>query len=449
MKLDNKRTILVGFAFLAISAFWQVYDNIIPLILKYFFGIGDTLSGAIMALDNIFALIMLPIFGAWSDRISHRRGKRTPFIFIGTILAVIFMLMLPEAANSRNVIWFVGALFMTLISMSIFRSPAVSLMPDVTPKPLRSKGNAIINLMGAVGIIMALGLIMVLVGDGNTPDYEPLFISIAVIMVAALLIILFKVDENKMVAQRIAQEKAWGISDEGDGEEDEQKAAGKEPGSGNNAGSQPGSGNAKLPGPVKKSLIFLLLSVAFWYMAYNAVTTAFSKYATEMWGMEGGDFAGAPMVASVGALVSFIPVGVVSSRLGRKKVILFGVALLAASFFTGFLFKTPNFAVNIVFFLVGVAWASINVNSYPMVVEMCKGDDIGKFTGMYYTFSMAAQVLTPVLSGAFLEHIGYWTLFPYATAFSVIAFLTMLMVKHGDSKPIPARNKLEAFDIDD
>ena len=449
MKLDNKRTILVGFAFLAISAFWQVYDNIIPLILKYFFGIGDTSQGAIMALDNIFALIMLPIFGAWSDRISHRRGKRTPFIFIGTILAVIFMLMLPEAANSRNVIWFVGALFMTLISMSIFRSPAVSLMPDVTPKPLRSKGNAIINLMGAVGIIMALGLIMVLVGDGNTPDYEPLFISIAVIMVAALLIILFKVDENKMVAQRIAQEKAWGISDEGDGEEDEQKAAGKEPGSGNNAGSQPGSGNAKLPGPVKKSLIFLLLSVAFWYMAYNAVTTAFSKYATEMWGMEGGDFAGALMVASVGALVSFIPVGVVSSRLGRKKVILFGVALLAASFFTGFLFKTPNFAVNIVFFLVGVAWASINVNSYPMVVEMCKGDDIGKFTGMYYTFSMAAQVLTPVLSGAFLEHIGYWTLFPYATAFSVIAFLTMLMVKHGDSKPIPARNKLEAFDIDD
>lgn len=431
MKLDNKKTIIVGFAFLAISAFWQVYDNIIPLILKYFFGIGDTLSGAIMALDNIFALIMLPIFGAWSDRVNHKRGKRTPFIFVGTVLAVIFMLMLPEAANSRNVVWFVIALLMTLISMSIFRSPAVSLMPDVTPKPLRSKGNAIINLMGAIGIIMALGLIMVLVGDGNTPDYEPLFISIAVIMVIALLIILFKVDENKMVAERIAQEEEWGISDDADDER------------------QPGSKETKLAGPVKKSLIFLLLSVSFWYMAYNAVTTAFSKYATEMWGMEGGSFAGALMVASIGALVSFIPVGIVSSRLGRKKVILFGVALLAASFFTGFLFKTPNFAINIVFFLVGVAWASINVNSYPMVVEMCKGDDIGKFTGMYYTFSMAAQVLTPVLSGAFLEHIGYWTLFPYAAVFSAIAFMTMLMVKHGDSKPLPAKNKLEAFDIDD
>lgn len=427
MKLDNKKTILVGFAFLAISAFWQVYDNIIPLILKYFFHIGDTLSGAIMALDNIFALIMLPIFGAWSDRINHKRGKRTPFIFVGTILSVVFMLMLPAAANGRNLVLFVGALLMTLISMSIFRSPAVSLMPDVTPKPLRSKGNAIINLMGAIGIIMALGLIMVLVGDGQTPNYEPLFISIAVIMVISLVILLFKVDENKMVAERIETEREWGISDE---EEEEE------------------GGDGKLSGPVKRSLIFLLLSVSLWYMAYNAVTTAFSKYATQMWGMEGGSFAGALMVASVGALVSFIPVGIISSKLGRKKVILFGVALLAASFFTGFLFKTPNFAINIMFFLVGVAWASINVNSYPMVVEMCKGSDIGKFTGMYYTFSMAAQVLTPVLSGAFLEHVGYWTLFPYAAVFSALAFLTMLMVKHGDSKPV-ARGKLEAFDVDD
>ena len=206
MKLDNKMTITVGFAFLAISAFWQVYDNIIPLILKYFFEIGDTASGAIMALDNIFALIMLPIFGAWSDKINHRRGKRTPFIFVGTILAVIFMLLLPAAANGRNLIFFIAALLMTLVSMSIFRSPAVSLMPDVTPKPLRSKGNAIINLMGAIGIILALGLIMVLVGEGETPNYEPLFISVAVIMVISLLVILFMVDENKMVAEWIEPE---------------------------------------------------------------------------------------------------------------------------------------------------------------------------------------------------------------------------------------------------
>ena len=370
MKLDNKKTVLVGFAFLAISAFWQMYDSIIPLILKYFFGIGDTLSGGIMALDNIFALILLPVFGAWSDRVNSKRGKRTPFILVGTILSVVFMLILPAAANGHNLTLFIVILLATLISMSIYRSPAVSLMPDVTPKPLRSKGNAIINLMGAIGIIMALGLIMLLVGEGQTPDYEPVFISIAVIMVISLLIVLFKVDENKMSAERIAEEKRWGIIEEET--EDE-------------------SGGARLSAPVRKSLIFLLFSVAFWYMAYNAVTTAFSRYASEMWGMEGGSFAGALMVASVGALVSFIPVGIVSSRFGRKKVILFGVVLLGLSFFAGFLFKQPNFAVNIVFFLVGVAWASINVNSYPMVVEMCRGSDIGKFTGTYYTFSMAAQ----------------------------------------------------------
>lgn len=428
MKLDNKRTILVGFAFMAISAFWQVYDNIIPLILKYSFEIGDTMSGAIMAMDNIFALIMLPIFGAWSDKISHKKGKRTPFIFVGTILAVIFMTFLPIAANMRNLVFFIIALLFTLMSMSIYRSPAVSLMPDVTPKPLRSKGNALINLMGAVGTIAALGLVMFLVGEGETPNYQPLFAAVAVIMIVALIVVLTKVDENKFVEERIAVEKEYGIADE---DEDD------------------GSGDAKLPKDVKKSLVFLLLSVAFWYMAYNAVTSAFSKYATEMWGMEGGSFAGALMIASIGALISFVPVGIISSKLGRKKVILFGVALLAAAFATGFFFKSPNFFINIVFFLVGVAWASINVNSYPMVVEMCKGSDIGKFTGMYYTFSMAAQVLTPVLSGAFLEHVGYWTLFPYAAVFSAIAFCTMLMVKHGDSKPMPAKSALEAFDVED
>ena len=427
MKLDYKRTVLIGFAFLSISAFWQMYDNIIPLILKYFFNIGDTLSGGIMALDNIFALFMLPIFGALSDKVSTNRGKRTPFIFVGTILAVIFMIFLPIAANMRNMALFIVMLLLTLIAMSTYRSPAVSLMPDVTPKPLRSKGNAIINLMGAVGIILVLGLTMVLSGskDNNTPNYIYLFLAVAVIMVLALVILLTKVDENRFVSERIALEKEFGIEDE---VEDD------------------GSGDAKLPADVKRSLIFLLLSVAFWFMAYNGVTTAFSKYATEMWGMGGGSYAGAMMVASIGALIAFVPVGIISSKLGRKKVILFGVILLALSWFVAFMFKSPNAGIYVVFVLVGIAWASINVNSYPMVVEMCKGSDIGKFTGYYYTFSMAAQVFTPILSGFFLEHVGYWTLFPYATIFSVVAFVTMLQVKHGDSKPEAPKKGVEAFE---
>ena len=245
-------------------------------------------------------------------------------------------------------------------------------------------------------------------------------------MVAALLVLIFKVDENQFVAERIATEKEFGLTD------DEEEDA--------------GSGSAKLAPDVKRSLIFLLASVAFWFMAYNGVTTAFSKYATEMWGMGGGSYAGAMMLASIGALIAFIPVGIISSKLGRKKVILFGVVLLALAWFAAFLFKTPNVGIYVVFILVGIAWASINVNSYPMVVEMCKGSDIGKFTGYYYTFSMAAQVITPIISGFFLEHVGYWTLFPYATIFTVVAFVTMLQVKHGDSKPDVPKKGVEAFE---
>ena len=432
MKLNYKRTILIGFAFMAISAFWQVYDNIIPLILKYNFNIGDTLSGGIMALDNVFALVMLPIFGAWSDKVNTRRGKRTPFILVGTILAVVFMTMIPMAANMRNLWFFVIALLLSLMAMGTFRSPAVSLMPDVTPKPLRSKGNAIINLMGAVGGVSALVMIMFLVGEGDTPSYQPLFAGISILMVIALAVILTQVNENKFVEERIAIEKANGIDAED--EEDDEAAL---------------SGTAALPKDVKRSLTFLLLSVSFWFMAYNAVTTSFSKYATETWGMEGGGFAGALMVATVAAIISYMPVGIVSSKIGRKKVILFGVVLMASCFAIGALFKEATFTINIIFALVGVAWASINVNSYPMVVEMCKGSDIGKFTGMYYTFSMAAQVFTPILSGFFLEHVGYWTLFPYAAVFAAIAFFTMTQVKHGDSRPDVPKSGLEAFDVED
>ncbi len=433
MKLNYKRTILIGFAFMAISGFWQVYDNIIPLILKYNFGIGDTLSGGIMALDNVFALFMLPIFGAWSDKVSTRRGKRTPFIFVGTVLAVVFMTLIPVAANMRSLGFFVIALLLTLMSMGTFRSPAVSLMPDVTPKPLRSKGNAIINLMGAVGGVSALVMIMFLVGEGDTPSYQPLFAGIAALMLIALFVLLTQVNENKLVEERIAVEKEHGIDTEAD---DDAEAA--------------LSGTAALPKDVKRSLTFLLLSVSFWFMAYNAVTTSFSKYATETWGMEGGGFAGALMVATVAAIISYLPVGMISSKIGRKKVILFGVVLMASCFAIGALFKEATFTINIMFALVGVAWASINVNSYPMVVEMCKGSDIGKFTGMYYTFSMAAQVFTPILSGFFLEYVGYWTLFPYAAVFAAIAFFTMTQVKHGDSRPDAPKSALEALgDMED
>ncbi|MGM9974734.1 MAG: MFS transporter [Clostridiaceae bacterium] len=426
MKLNTKRTILVGLAFLSISSFWQVYDNVIPLILKNTFNVSDTISGIIMAMDNVLALFMLPLFGKLSDGIDTPLGKRTPFIIGGTISAVIVMIFIPISDNIRSMPLFIGALFLALLAMSTYRSPAVALMPDVTPKPLRSKANAIINLMGAVGAMLALVLIKLLVDSSSSPNYLPLFIAIAVIMIAAVVILLKTINEKKL-SNEIAQINAEVETVEESSQEED----------------------APMAKDVKKSLIFILLSVSFWFMGYNAITTAFSKYYQIYWGMTGSGYATNLLVATVAAIVSYIPIGVISTKIGRKKTILAGVTLLGSMFAIAFIFTSYHPSVNILFAVVGFAWAAINVNSYPMVVEMSKGSDVGKFTGYYYTFSMSAQIATPILSGFLLDNIGYESLFPYATFFVALSFITMLFVKHGDSKPVPARSKLEAFDVED
>ncbi len=427
MKLNTKRTILVGLAFMSICAFWQLYDGIIPLILKNSFHIGDTVSGGIMALDNVLALFLLPLFGGISDRVDSKFGRRIPFIVGGTAVAVVSMLLIPIADDIRSLALFIVGLLLVLLAMSTYRSPAVALMPDVTPKPLRSKGNAIINLMGAVGGMITLLLISKLVPKVKTgnPDYFPLFAAVAAIMVVSVAVLVLTVKERTAAAEAAAQNPE------------------EEPETDDNG--QP----APMEKAVKRSLIFILISVALWFMGYNAVTTAFSKYAQVYWGLEGGGFANCLLIATAAAIVSYIPVGIVATKIGRKKTILFGAALLALAFASGAFFRTYSPVINGLFVVVGIAWASINVNSYPMVVEMSRGSDVGKFTGFYYSFSMAAQIITPILSGALLEHVGYYTLFPYAAVFVALSFITMLFVKHGDSKPIPPATKLEAFNVED
>lgn len=425
MKLNTKQTIFVGLAFMSICAFWQVYDGIIPLILKNSFHIGDTLSGFVMALDNILALILLPLFGGISDRVNTRFGRRMPFIVLGTAAAVVSMLLIPLADDLGSIGLFVAGLLLVLLFMSTYRSPAVALMPDVTPKPLRSKGNAIINLMGAVGGMITLLLISVMVPKTGKPNYFPLFAAVAAIMAVSILVLVWKVREKEAAAQ------AEALNPEEEPEEDEN---GKP---------------APMAKPVRKSLAFLLASIALWFMGYNAVTTAFSKYAQNYWGLQGGGFANCMLVATGAAIVSYIPVGVLATKIGRKKTILIGAALLSASFGVGILFRTFLPVINVLFAVVGIAWAAINVNSYPMVVEMSRGADIGKFTGIYYFFSMGAQIITPIFSGALLEHVGYYTLFPYAAIFVGLSFVTMLFVKHGDSKPVAPQNRLEVFDVED
>ena len=432
MKLNYKRTSLVGLAFLSILAFWSVYDFVIPLILRDTFALGDDIAGIVMALDNILALFLLPLFGALSDKTKSRFGKRKPFIVIGTAAASVLIFTLHFADQSRSFGPFFVSLGLLLIAMGTYRSPAVALMPDVTPKPLRSKGNAIINLMGALGGMFSLGMIPVLVKEipGEQTNYLPLYAATAGLMIIAVLVLAFTVNENKLTAEM--QAINYGVSPEED-----------------QVAKSDGTGAEKLSPELRKSLALILASVSLWFMGYNAVTTAFSKYATAVWGMSSGAASTCLLVATGAAVISYLPVGMLSTKIGRKKMILGGIVLLAVCFAIGALAKEFSPLLYVMFALVGFAWASINVNSYPMVVEISKGSDVGKYTGYYYTFSMSAQILTPIISGYLLEHVGYWTLFPYSAVMVALAFFTMFMTKHGDSKPVAPSSKLEAFDTPD
>lgn len=509
MKLNYKRTIYVGLAFFLIMLFWQTYDAIIPKILTDKFGMPHFWSGIIMAFDNILALFMLPLFGAISDKHKGKRGRRTPFIMIGTILAAIALVGLsfvdaaqlkklddiagvtdsdsaiyeqamenlydsdPEisvgtkkaplssfisreefvslddesqeyfeyvtparqayAARVTSENWvilavFIAVLLFALISMSTFRSPAVALMPDVTPKPLRSKANAVINLMGSIGGILIL-LLGAVFGTGSAKNtlmsYLPVFSVTAALMLVALIVFRFKVNEPMFVAD---MEKQTGC-DVNDGE-------------------QGAEGERKLSRAERRSLLFILASVVLWFMGYNAVTSKYSVYATEVLGL---DFNTTLMLASAAAIVTYIPVGMLASRIGRKKSIMIGVTLLATALTLAMFLRQgcSIWIVNILFSMAGIGWATINVNSYPMVVEMSRGSNVGKYTGYYYTASMAAQTVTPVFSGVLFDIWGIENVFfPYAAIFVALALITMFFVKHGDSRPVSQKPSIEAFDVD-
>lgn len=622
MKLNYKRTILVGFAFFLICTFWQAYDTIIPKILTDKFGMTQTLSGIIMALDNILALFLLPFFGGLSDKCKSKLGRRKPYVLIGTLIAVVAFFALaavdymqidrniknvteintmsleevydtigdtklvtadgemytlkdrytkdefakipakivetdaegrvkhyengeriyldnkeyqtyvvparlaanPKAteayreiyahqgegksenwfvknvlkggrdpqtpdgvsfklaekypteeaflaefaqvnvqdefgavkfktnpdyidyvvparqayvwnitiANPGVLIAFIAVLLVVLIGMSVFRSPAVALMPDVTIKPLRSKANAIINLMGSAGgvcaLVLGLGMFFNTGAIKNTfMNVIGFFGAIIIIMLIALVVFMVTVKEPQWAEEMEEKSRELGID-----ETDDTEAM---------------SGEKKLSKGEKISLILILASVVLWYMGYNAVTSKYSIYASRVLDK---DYNLTLIIAQAAAIISYLPIGLLSSKIGRRKAILIGVVILTGTFLGASFMRatTPTMLMNLMFALAGIGWATINVNSFPMVVELSRGGNVGKYTGYYYAASMAAQAVTPFLSGMFMDRLGFTSLFPYATIAAGLAFFTMLFVKHGDAKPIRKKG-LEALDVDD
>ena len=460
MKLNYKRTILVGFAFFLISAFWGAYDAIVPLALTNHFGLLQSATGVIMSLDNILAVFMLPIFGALSDRVNTKRGRRTPFILFGTIAAVISFIALTfvdnyqlarigeagiperwaaasnltgEAAEAAKaalaeealnitlsnpwpLILFIAVLLCTLIAMATFRSPAVALMPDVTPKPLRSKGNAIINLMGTAGgiIILSFGMIFGTAKDAHM-KFTGYVVAVCAVMALGLLVFMLTVKEKKWAEEMHEISVLHSIEE--------------------NAEESPVSQKGALSKPERMSLVLILISVALWYIGYNSITSRYSVYATNILGF---DYNITLIIAQAAAVVAFIPAGIIASKIGRRKTILIGITVLAASFgaATFITASSPELLMYIVFVTAGIGWATINVNSFPMVVELAKAGDVGKYTGYYYTASMSAQIVAPVLSGVLIDigWLGWKIFFPFATLFVSAALITMYFVKHGDGK---------------
>ena len=553
LKLDYKKTIKVGFAFAIIQCFWVVYDYVIPLLIDNAFGLSNAMRGLIMGLDNLLALFMLPLFGKISDSCKSKYGRRTPFIVLGTLAAIVLMIFIPvttasqlkEANVIRNdletrfvedaafrqekltefyddaesgenkyiskivfdelsgkiskeefvnlttddeagyfnrfakdgmnryindqvynqvtkqhsvrLVFFILVLFLVLVAMGTYRSPAVALMPDVTPKPLRSQANAIINLAGGVG--GAIATITYMVGFLiNENGYVGIYIANALSMGILLLCFIKLVNEPKMVdeCRRICEE--YGITDEDDEAVDLKEQEAEDGVTADKAADETVLSSEKQKLKKSKTISFLLIlaSIFMWFMGYNAVSSNLSIYIVNVLGCT--PFIGTVVSAASMAVsaVAFIPVGMLAVKIGRKKSIMLGLLFATVSFVCVFLFIKPQWGISVkaimfaLFYLIaGFGLIVVNVNTFPMVVELSAAKDVGKYTGYYYMATMSAQAITPYIGGLFMDHLSNRSLFAYSAVCVIISIVLMALVKHGDSKPLPKKKVYEMMeDVD-
>lgn len=523
MKLNYKNTFYVGLIFFIISLYWQTYDMMIARTMIDKFGLNQTWSGIVMAVDNIMAVILLPLFGALSDKSNAKKGRRTPYIIVGTILAALAFMALSFAdyrqtlmiektdlveghyelafgegvesaershwydvidemtlerqlsladgslsgrkyqdwlnnikqpmieilsqngeylnnrdlsmvkdyyyrylseraweetsQNPTNLIIFSSILFISLVSMAIFRSPAVALMPDVTIKPLRSKANAIITLMGAIGGMLAIYFIMISGLNQSAYGYHGfVYLAVGLTMLIILVLFLWKVDEPKLVKEKRLLDEKLGLLPPDPNTSTKQSLK-------------------KLTLDRRMSLYFMLASIFLLFMGYNAVMSKLADYLPKVLNLNYYDYQF--IIAQGVLLIAIIPVGILSMKLGRKRTVQLGMLLMIIGM---------SFAVNLnegqswltagIVAIAGIGWTMIGINTYVMVVELSKGYDVGRYTGYYYAASMSAQIITPILSGYLMDIYGRLILFPYAAIFGSLAFVTFLWVKQGEAKKI-------------
>ena len=405
LKFSVKKTLIVGFGFLGISLIWSAYNAYVPIFLKETFHIQSKFIGMIMSIDNVFQIVLLPYLGALSDRTHTRFGRRKPYILVGTPLAAIFFVLIPVANAAQSLSLMMGAVILMNFSMAIFRSPAIALMPDVTPSKFRSQANGLINLMGGLGALLAY--------FGSEPLYNtnpsyPFFAGAGVLMMASAVVIFF-VREPKSIKVESA--------DEGDtlSSVDELKQ------------------NLREIFKSEKSLLLILLAVFFWFIGFNAIETFFTSYAKYHLGI--AESAGARIIGifSLTYMITAVPAGMIGGRLGRKTTITFGLGLLITMMLL-VLFVNQTALVSLLFAFSGFGWALINVNSFPMVVDMTDDNQVGGFTGLYYFFAQAGSIIAPVFAGWIIDIMGYGSLMGICASFFIVALAAISGVKRGEAK---------------
>jgi maltose/moltooligosaccharide transporter len=435
MRLDWKKTFLLGFGFLGVSVMWSLYNTYVPIYLQagntafdktqtaltLGFGLGPALTGFLMTLDNIVAFFLQPFIGMWSDRTYTRIGRRMPFIVGAAPIAVLAFFLIPVApllipaeksgqlsALTGPFVFFIAAAGVMLVAMAVFRTPVIALMPDLTPSPLRSKANGVINLMGGVGGALAL-----LGGGFLYKLYRPLpFWVGGVLMLAAAGVLLWTIREPKeLIESAIPTEERLGLRGLFDG-------------------------LRGLPRENARSLVFLVLAIFCWFVGYNAIETFFSSYGVSVLKIGEGTAGQILAIANITFILFAIPSGYVASRFGRRRTILVGLAVFAALLITAFFL--PNLYVVIgALALGGIAWSLVNINSLPMVVDISPSETVlGTYTGIYYVAGTLAAVVGPILNGWIVEAAGnnYNLIFAVTPAFFVLAILLMLMVTKGEAK---------------
>jgi Na+/melibiose symporter-like transporter len=402
------KTFLLGFGFLGVSVIWSLYNAYVPIFLKSTFALRSSVIGSIMTIDNIFAIILLPFLGALSDRTRTRLGRRRPYILVGSILALIFFVLVPYF----NTVQILGLMMLTIIlmnlSMALFRSPVVALMPDITPSKYRSQANGIINFMGGLGAL--------LVFFGGKPLYDrrvslPFLVGGFVMFAASMLVVIFVREKLPDPGERESSGKV------------SFKASIKEL-----------VANLKDVFVGEKSLFFILLGILFWFIGFNSIETFFTSYAKYHLGIE--ESTGAMILGffSVTFMVTSIASGFLGSRIGRNRTIRVGLVVLVVIMLIS-LFVRRFLPLALVFVVGGFGWALVNVNSLPMVVDMTTLAKVGGYTGLYYFFSQAANIAAPPLAGLLIDAFGYASLMIFAALMFLLAFFIMSFVKRGEVQP--------------